>query len=428
MIESPFSALKGIRELQYAMSEYSAWLQYIFINGQEPEHMQKAWLTDKYKEIQGFLGKLSERKNPDLNYPDDLGPEFDDWSESIFDFLQTDWNEVYKQYHGQSTVVAMIAEYMQDRHNKDISDYSLPEINRMLQDENKPDLNNLPELFRDADIVGKRNYAQLYAETAGANWIAVYKDGERQGKCYETMRDIYRKIIVESYETGKSMDFLRKKFINIENLLPENLDEESRQEIIDEHLNRDFFRLAVTEANIAEGNGRVLASLHKGQKYGRIVLGGGKSIKQRNAYRNRSKKVGYQSCSKCLELTTYKYRVFASESEFKKSEFYGGSDDVINDPKAEKALWIGKNNVGRPYAEWWGTPGAIHPYCSCMFRITETLVEDDFDEEDYSIEALKKAEMFHEQGIVRTGIYTEHTCSYDYNPIKFIEHVLRRQR
>ena len=35
MVESPFSALKGVRELQYAMSEYASWLQYVCINGQD---------------------------------------------------------------------------------------------------------------------------------------------------------------------------------------------------------------------------------------------------------------------------------------------------------------------------------------------------------------------------------------------------------
>ncbi|HMV45747.1 MAG TPA: hypothetical protein PK079_23880 [Leptospiraceae bacterium] len=428
MVESPFSALKGVRELQYAMSEYSAWLQYVCINGQEDSTIQKGWLSDKYSQVKGFLGKLVERKQPDFVYPDEEGEVFDEWSDNVFDFLQTDWNAVYREYHAQSTVVSMIAEYMLNRHDRDMTDYSLPEINKALQEVNKPDLNNLDELYRDEEIVGKRNYKQLYAETAGANWIAVYKDGERQGKCYETMRDIYRKIMVEAFETGKPVDELRKKFINIESLLPENLDEESRQEIINEHLNRDFFRLAVTEANIAEGNGRLLSAIHHGHSYGKIVLGGGRSIKSRSAYRNRSKKVGYQSCSKCLELTTYTYRVFSSEAEFKKSKYYGGEDDLIGDDKADKALWVGKNNVGRSYDSWWGTPGAIHPYCSCMFRVTQTMVDDDLgdDDEDYSVEAMQKGQVLHEQGLHRIGIFQEHTCSHEPDSMEFIEYILRR--
>ena len=111
------------------------------------------------------------------------------------------------------------------------------------------------------------------------------------------MRDIYRNIITESLESGKPMDDLRKKFINIESLLPETLDEVTRQEIIDQHLNRDFFRLAVTEANSAEGNGRVLAAIHHGNQYGRLILGGGRTAVSRSAYRNRSKKVSYPPVS-----------------------------------------------------------------------------------------------------------------------------------
>jgi hypothetical protein len=413
MLESPFSAMQGIRELQYAFSEYSAWIQYVCINGQDSEPIRKGWLGDTYKSVKGFLGGLLNRNKPDIDYPENEAG-LENYETDIFKFLETDWNEVYDKYQSQNMVVSMIAEYMKDRHNRDIHDYSLPEIDDALHEFGKPSLNNLPELYRDEEIVGKRNYKKLFAETAGSNWIAVYdENGERSGKAYETMRDIYRKIMVESFETGKPMDDLRKKFINIENLLPDSLDEKTRQEILDTHLNRDFFRLAVTEANMAEGNGRVLAAVHHGNTYGRLILGGGQTAVSRSAFRNRSKKVAYQSCSKCKELTQYKYRVFPSQSDFEESEFFGGDDIVINDPKADFALWPGKNNVGRPYSEWWGTPGSIHPHCSCMFRSQRSAPdysEDLGDEaEEYSIESLQKA---HIQGIYTNGIFTEHTCSH----------------
>ena len=414
MTESPFSAMQAVREIQMAFAEYSCWIQYVCINGQEPDTVRKGWLGDAFKSVKGFFGGMMNRNKPEIRYPEDESG-MPDYESDIFKFLDTDWNEVYDKYQSQNMVVAMIAEYMKDRHNRDIKDYSLPEIDETLQEFGKPSLNNLPELYRDEEIVGKRNYKKLFAETAGANWIAVYdENGQRAGKAYETMRDIYRNIITESLESGKPMDNLRKKFINIESLLPETLDEVTRQEIIDQHLNRDFFRLAVTEANSAEGNGRVLAAIHHGNQYGRLILGGGRTAVSRSAYRNRSKKVSYQSCSKCRELTQYKYRVFASQSEFEDSEFFGGEDVVINDPKADYALWPGKNNVGRPYSEWWGTAGSIHPNCSCMFRSQRSA--PDYSEglgdeaEEYSVESMSKAE--HIQGIYQNGIFTEHTCSH----------------
>ena len=62
-----------------------------------------------------------------------------------------------------------------------------------------------------------------------------------------------------------------------------------------------------------------------------------------------------------------------------------------------------------------------------MFRVTQSLVQDDLeDAEDYSVEAMQKGQLLHEQGINRIGIFQEHTCSHDPNPMEFIEYILRR--
>ena len=51
-----------------------------------------------------------------------------------------------------------------------------------------------------------------------------------------------------------------------------------------------------------------------------------------------------------------------------------------------------------------------------MFRVTEKMVDDDLgdDDEDYSVEAMQKGQVLHEQGLHRIGIFQEHTCSHEY--------------
>lgn len=54
--------------------------------------------------------------------------------------------------------------------------------------------------------------------------------------------------------------------------------------------------------------------------------------------------------------------LFPSEADFKNSKYYNGEDNVKGDPIAKKAVWIGKNNIGRKNKDWWiCTP--VHPNC-----------------------------------------------------------------
>lgn len=67
-------------------------------------------------------------------------------------------------------------------------------------------------------------------------------------------------------------------------------------------------------------------------------------------------------CDKCYEFLNKTARLFMSEEEYQNSSHYGGGDRLINDPVADVAVWIGKNNVGRNYANWW-LCAPVHPNC-----------------------------------------------------------------
>jgi len=79
-------------------------------------------------------------------------------------------------------------------------------------------------------------------------------------------------------------------------------------------------------------------------------------------------KMSRKTCEFCSDNWNTIVRLFPSESDFKKSEFYGGGDKVINDPNGvEIAVWAGKNNVGKSASQW-GICAPVHPNCGCTFE------------------------------------------------------------
>lgn len=130
-------------------------------------------------------------------------------------------------------------------------------------------------------------------------------------------------------------------------------------------------------------------------------------------------------CEKCEQWENEGTVVlaFPTESEFKKSEYYDGGDNVKGDPYASKAVWVGKNNVGRSYENWWiCTP--VHPLCTHSWQSYEPGQESlDDDIKDFGIDLL--AEQAEENKKYRqnrddkrrkshfysVGIYSECDCS-----------------
>ena len=78
--------------------------------------------------------------------------------------------------------------------------------------------------------------------------------------------------------------------------------------------------------------------------------------------------------------------LFPSEEDFKQSPYYDGEDNVKDDPIAEKAVWIGKNNHGRSFEDYW-ICCPVHPNCSHSFETYTPRQEEDFDS-DFGIDLL----------------------------------------
>ena len=109
--------------------------------------------------------------------------------------------------------------------------------------------------------------------------------------------------------------------------------------------------------------------------------------------------------------------LFPSEADFKNSKYYNGEDNVKGDPIAKKAVWIGKNNIGRKNKDWWiCTP--VHPNCSHSWQSYDPDFQLDEDIKDFGIDLLaEQAEQnkrYRERNKSEYAIelnYIEETCS-----------------
>jgi len=115
--------------------------------------------------------------------------------------------------------------------------------------------------------------------------------------------------------------------------------------------------------------------------------------------------------------------LFVSEEDFKQSEHYDGEDNVKDDPYAEKAVWIGKNNFGRSFENYW-ICCPVHPNCSHSFETFSPQAEK-FDEDfglDLLAEQVDENKLYKEErdkirasrtksGFREIGIWVEKDCS-----------------
>lgn len=88
------------------------------------------------------------------------------------------------------------------------------------------------------------------------------------------------------------------------------------------------------------------------------------------------------SCEFCSDHWGTIVRIFGSQKEFEESDFFDGEDSVKGDPKANIAVWPGKNNVGRNENSWWLT-APVHPLCGCEIDHVETAHESQEELEDW---------------------------------------------
>lgn len=199
-------------------------------------------------------------------------------------------------------------------------------------------------------------YAAVWARDNAAKQLAVYNDdGERDGHAYNAITRMFREQIRTALENQEDASQLRSRLIFPETWtdidgytkhLSEILTNDEMKEYTVAHLNRDWDRFAFNEVQSAFDQGKLVRWSKFDVAYTEMAR-----------IRNRGK-----SCPFCEANRGTICRLFPSEQEFIKSDYYGGSDKVVGDKRASVAVWPGKNNVGRSFASWWVCAPA-HPYC-----------------------------------------------------------------
>lgn len=292
-IESIWSDLRFYREWQYLWADWWAHLQAELIGPDERGvvDLRKAggswrdWIESMPRR---FIGKLADRKDygkapavtigPSGNYDDD---EYRRWA---FNNLEEDWNSLYRSEHWKGGLLGAIAdEFMSAGVDlNDLKEWSLNDLDRNMADSYGTGLDDFNTYLDDRGWKDSQYYARLWAESEGFKWLAVYdENGNRAGRAYDVVTDMYRKVLTQSIERDLPLDQLRQALLTaddtaIKDMFIRNgkLDESAYQAFIERHLSRDIMRMVVTESAFACNNGQLLQTLKEGRNYVVFGLGG----------------------------------------------------------------------------------------------------------------------------------------------------------
>lgn len=201
-------------------------------------------------------------------------------------------------------------------------------------------------------------FAADWAKDHAASSIAIYdENGNRAGKAYETIMQMFRDQVAYTLARGEDISRLKTRLIFPEEWtdveghqkkLSDMLSAEEMRQYTVAHLNRDWDRLAFDQMQRAFQAGRLT----------RWSAGGLPTYAKFWRVRDKGKQ-----CPKCREWQGTPLRVFRSIEDFQNSPYYGGEDLVVNDEKAEIAVWPGKSNDDRKYRDWW-VCCPTHPHCN----------------------------------------------------------------
>lgn len=310
--ESPFLKSKAGREYQLIIGDRLKWMEYLVLGPDIPSiyasklYLKKGvfgWGKNLFAKI---FPRLTEKNKPSVKRPslitvgkydslDDVpkipDPEWDDW---IFDYLETDWNQTYKEIGETGTLLGYLSAYLSGELKlpiETVSEMGIQDYDRAL----KHKLGyGVDEVFEREKIYSKKRASELaeeYAKNHGAEWLAIYErdesgniiyDGDqpkRGGKPYQYLTQMWRDMIVTAISEGKTveqmqsdfaypdlMDLVEKGTISPETYLELLNGKES--ELLTLRLNRNFRRFAWTEASMAFNAGRIAAMAELGTPYG----------------------------------------------------------------------------------------------------------------------------------------------------------------
>lgn len=193
-------------------------------------------------------------------------------------------------------------------------------------------VDTLQEAKEEYNLSSQEEYAIEYAKQHAAEYLSI-ADGSLKNKIVNMVRE----NITGGLEEGLSAAEMTQRLFWID---PRDvLGAQYKEDTIDA-INRDWRRIAVTEMSYAMNNGYMAAVKEKNRK------------ENKKTYVIFSGTISKVTCNKCKEFLGTILLVVDKPLP----------NDKIKDKHANKAIWIGKNNVGRDFNNWWPC-FPLHPHC-----------------------------------------------------------------
>lgn len=308
--ESPFLQYKAGREYQLIVGDRMKWLEYCVMGSENPRmraskvHFRKSIFSWGKKKLSEYFPTLFGEKKFPTDRPlltvgvedwDDQteiqDQEFDEW---LFNYLETDWNPVYKEIGESGSFLGYLAGYLTGELRlpvDTVKGMGIEDYDRALKHKLGFGLDDRPKLEEVFSRERERELAIQYAENHGAEWLAIYQRDEagnmilddqgnpvRGGKPYEYLTQMWRDMIVQAISEGKTMEQLQSDMaypdlmdlVESGRMSPDeylqvlNGDE---SDLLTLRLNRNFRRFAWTEASMAFNAARLTAMAEMGQEY-----------------------------------------------------------------------------------------------------------------------------------------------------------------
>lgn len=320
--ESPLSEYRALRELTYAWLYHLLALQWSVLGdphrGLHFQIEKSLWGDTMGALRRKFFGQLLYRPTfmrrtlnvtPDpsadyshlrkqsgiLTFPEGVivRDELEEADQQIFDFLNHDWNEIYKRERDKATILGYIAQYMvgEGEDPDELKGMTLPEFSDRAVTYNLPELGDIDSLMEETGLTREQTYSLIYGQAKGAEWLAVYDSrGQRSGRAYELITKLYRRQIAEALARNATEEEIRTMMLSPDDqelrdalgLYDVQISDKLRrrreadfERLVTEHLNRDMTRFAFTECAINFNNGQLLMMANEGRGPQYVRFGGG---------------------------------------------------------------------------------------------------------------------------------------------------------
>lgn len=242
------------------------------------------WLRNSAFEV---FRKITERKKPTTarpkvdvfknSVPESEIKKMDNW---LGTYLEQDWNPVYEELKDTGTLLGALSSYLTGNYNlpaSKVEAMGIEDYDKVLKHKEGFGFEQIDDLYPKLNIDKSVQYARDYAKRESAVNLAVYNEhGKRAGRAYEIVTEAFRKQISEAILQGTTVSEIQSKiaYPDLRDYLESgkiSLDEYN--EWMQDHMNRDFNRIAITEASYAFNYGRMKNLAESGRTYLRFMPG-----------------------------------------------------------------------------------------------------------------------------------------------------------